>query len=686
MVVVAMALVALCVTLPTHVVAAVPELMNYQGRMTDSAGYPILDGTYDVIFSIYDNSAGGTALWAETLSVQPKGGLFNVQLGTVHSVANTLFNDSSLWLGLALSTGAELTPRQRLITVAYAFRAANADSAATAIYADTAFFADTARIADTAFVAETALVVLDSVWSVSGDNVYRLNGNVGIGTMNPTAKLHVTGQSQFDGTVNISTGTGIEMVGESGNALNIGSPTGIALQGTTASADISFLTNNATRMVVNEDGRVGIGTSSPAKELHVVGNVAFDNGGSDVALYGASDNVEHNHYLKLLNATSLANAWGLKAGGVLIADSYAYANPGKNDLIVKGNVGIGTTAPSYTLHVNGSFSAGTVNTGQGNNELYDMDQNVRTTDAPTFATVNTGQGANELFDMDQNVKTTDTPTFNRVYLSDYGYALGGFHVGGTSDPGADNLIVDGALSMGSNINLNDNYLNLGGSGWIKWNYESAETYINAALGEGIVLRFGDANRKLRASHDGTTGRLYSYGSLTLDAQNNTIWAERINPSGTFYLGGSGDRWDIGYFRNVDASGTITAGAVLCGGAKCAIVPTSLGTTKLYAQESPESWFEDFGEGQLEKGRVHIELDPLFLETVTIAEKHSMKVFVTLNDDCNGVYVKRGLTGFDVIEMQNGKSGAQFTYRVVAKRKGFEDKRLEVVENIQASLQ
>lgn len=43
----------------------------------------------------------------------------------------------------------------------------------------------------------------------------------------------------------------------------------------------------------------------------------------------------------------------MKAGGILVSDLYNYANPGKNDLIVKGNVGIGTPTPYSTsrLHV-----------------------------------------------------------------------------------------------------------------------------------------------------------------------------------------------------------------------------------------------------------------------------------------------------------------------------------------------
>jgi hypothetical protein len=102
---------------------------------------------------------------------------------------------------------------------------------------------------------------------------------------------------------------------------------------------------------------------------------------------------------------------------------------------------------------------------------------------------------------------------------------------------------------------------------------------------------------------------------------------------------------------------------------------------MYSQESPENWFEDFGEGQLINGRAHIELDPLFRETVTINRQHPMKVFVQLNDDCNGVFVRRGLTSFDVIELQKGRSNAHFTYRVVAKRKSFENKRLELSEPV-----
>ena len=44
--------------------AAVPNLINYQGRLTDHAGNPV-NGTVQIQFAIYGVATGGTALWSE---------------------------------------------------------------------------------------------------------------------------------------------------------------------------------------------------------------------------------------------------------------------------------------------------------------------------------------------------------------------------------------------------------------------------------------------------------------------------------------------------------------------------------------------------------------------------------------------------------------------------------------------
>ena len=46
-----------------------------------------------------------------------------------------------------------------------------------------------------------------------------------------------------------------------------------------------------------------------------------------------------------------------------------------------------------------------------------FNQSLNTGDAVTFATINTGQGANELYAMDQNVRTIDSPTFSTQTLT-----------------------------------------------------------------------------------------------------------------------------------------------------------------------------------------------------------------------------------------------------------------------------
>lgn len=99
-------------------------------------------------------------------------------------------------------------------------------------------------------------------------------------------------------------------------------------------------------------GNVGIGTTSPTNKLDVRGSLTIDNGGG-AAIFTGIGTEELNRYLSLLNSTGRASASGLKAGGILVADAYAYANPGKSDLIVKGNVGIGTPSPQTKLDLQG---------------------------------------------------------------------------------------------------------------------------------------------------------------------------------------------------------------------------------------------------------------------------------------------------------------------------------------------
>ncbi|HUO29818.1 MAG TPA: hypothetical protein VMU80_11420 [Bryobacteraceae bacterium] len=122
---------------------------------------------------------------------------------------------------------------------------------------------------------------------------------------------------------------------------------------------------------------------------------------------------------------------------------------------------------------------------------------------------------------------------------------------------------------------------------------------------------------------------------------------------------------------IDDSGTLN-----CEGTVNAVVPTDNGAHKvaLYAVQSPENWFEDFGSGQLVNGAAAVALDSVYAQTVsTDVEYH---VFLTPRGECEGLYVgATTASGFEVRELHHGTSNIKFDYRIVARRKGYEAIRL-----------
>jgi hypothetical protein len=100
--------------------------------------------------------------------------------------------------------------------------------------------------------------------------------------------------------------------------------------------------------------------------------------------------------------------------------------------------------------------------------------------------------------------------------------------------------------------------------------------------------------------------------------------------------------------------------------------------ELYAMESPELWFEDFGSGQLRDGVGEVAFDPTFALAANMAPGYH--VFLTPKGDCEGLYVtNETATGFQVRELRGGKSNIAFDYRIVAKRRGYESVRMDELE-------
>ncbi len=110
---------ALAMTLTAVISADVPQLINYQGRLTDSSGEPVPDGTSSIHFAFFDDSIRGVLLWEETHPDVPiLNGMFSVLLGSNDPIdpfqCNSFFD---VYVEVTVGGGEPSSPRLRLAPV-----------------------------------------------------------------------------------------------------------------------------------------------------------------------------------------------------------------------------------------------------------------------------------------------------------------------------------------------------------------------------------------------------------------------------------------------------------------------------------------------------------------------------------------------------------------------------------------
>jgi hypothetical protein len=172
-----------------------------------------------------------------------------------------------------------------------------------------------------------------------------------------------------------------------------------------------------------------------------------------------------------------------------------------------------------------------------------------------------------------------------------------------------------------------------------------------------------------------------YGVLGEGQDNAGVVGRSASSVGVW---GQGDRGVLGSV-NSDSPGSfaghfvgpvIIQGDLAVTGVNGAVVPHADGSHRLLcAIESPESWFEDFGEAALNNGMASVSLDADFAALVAVAD-HAYQVFLTPYGETKGLYVaERTAEGFQVREQQGGTSNVGFGYRIAAKRKDVVNERL-----------
>jgi hypothetical protein len=199
------------------------------------------------------------------------------------------------------------------------------------------------------------------------------NGNVGIGEANPSSKLTVNGNAAVTGNVVIGTSTPgiplsmgssvgdkISLWGSSGNTYGFGIQNGLLqIHTNDVATDVAFGYGSSAAMTetmrIKGSGNVGIGTANPTYKLDVNGTarvaskLTVDDSivmGDGPAICGKNTSgVEEQAF------------WPRSANGTYLnygtSGFFIRTNASSNTMAMTnaGNVGIGTSTPSFPLHV-----------------------------------------------------------------------------------------------------------------------------------------------------------------------------------------------------------------------------------------------------------------------------------------------------------------------------------------------
>jgi hypothetical protein len=313
----------------------------------------------------------------------------------------------------------------------------------------------------------------------------RNDGNVGIGTPSPLAKLQVSGgRSYFFSGDNYSVALG--QTAAQSNYMYIG----------TASDGTFYIseTGGTARVTVQQGGNVGIGTASP-------GNLLTIKDKSQIGFRDEASNTTRN----ALQNYAYTSGYG---DGLRIGEQY-------NAVSIGGNVGIGTTTPTFKLDVNGTgrFSgalSGTSATFSADVTSSGASQNLFLADGTTYSGLRLNRAGVAKWAIFNNNAGTD-------FLDFYWYG---------SSPGTKFKIEPtGAATFSSSVSASGDILANGSSIFTK----------AASGGYQISLNAQASTQKIR--FDDLTGG--AYGVLAFEAGNGSggfVERMRISNGGNVLIG------------------------------------------------------------------------------------------------------------------------------------------------------
>ncbi|MCM2339341.1 MAG: DUF5011 domain-containing protein [Burkholderiales bacterium] len=198
--------------------------------------------------------------------------------------------------------------------------------------------------------------------TIANSLIFDNGTNVGIGLTNPEGKMHIIGMNSAFPATTGTVQTGLEarfQPYDSNGVLDIGvnSGSGAWLQSTNRTS----LSSNYPLLLNPNGGNVGIGTTAPATNLDVVGDIrASDTSGNYIYLdtTGANPGIVSNssRSINIQPGSGLTTFYTSGTAGTLQIYDGSSSYPiilraGGNSIFNGGSVGIGTASPASKLHV-----------------------------------------------------------------------------------------------------------------------------------------------------------------------------------------------------------------------------------------------------------------------------------------------------------------------------------------------
>ena len=208
-------------------------------------------------------------------------------------------------------------------------------------------------------------VVGDVVMDVSTLSLDAEGNKVGIGTTGATATLHVFEPTEGDAVVQFNSGDNFPTVNRGLVLKAATGPTGYAgskwiFDAQSSGGRLEFQTVSTPRLTILESGNIGINRTDPDQRLNVSGNIeltAYDNANGQGGYYTAKGLIIGNLYDagKSYTGSDDRTACIWQERGLDL--DFATNNALRMKITYDGKVGIGTSNPTQTLHVEGHVLA-----------------------------------------------------------------------------------------------------------------------------------------------------------------------------------------------------------------------------------------------------------------------------------------------------------------------------------------